>query len=168
MWDVHPSIFVVALCSPAQCAALLRRVDRQRDGEAPNSMNKYGVVLGGELKPLLARLVAHHIAPIAADEYPELQPLKKHPYAFVVDYDVKKQRSLAAHFDSSDVTLNLCLGGEFRGGAVVFYKGNKPEFEYQHDVGYAVVHRGSHIHRAKPITRGTRSNLILWCSARAA
>lgn len=57
-----------------------------------------------------------------------LLPLEKHDnpssltgdlsdvHAFTVRYRENEDRMLDSHVDSSDVTLNLCLGGSFEGG----------------------------------------------------
>lgn len=167
MWnEVHPDIFVKRLFSQAECERWLKRIAEQpRDRrEAPNSMNKYGIVLGGSLRPALADLVQYVVSPKAV-WYPDIRPLKKHPYAFSIDYSVKTQKSLAAHHDSSDVTLNVCLGKKFTGGDLVFGSGRK-RFVLKHEVGQAVIHRGSHVHRAMPLLSGERTNLILWCAQR--
>lgn len=165
--EPYPGIFTFELFSPRECAALLKAVDPLRKkAPPPNSMNKYGVVLSGTFFRQMGKHLVHKtIQPIVAFEYPEIRALKKYPYAFVVDYSLETQRGLNAHFDSAHVTLNVCLGHEFEGGELVFYDGNskKPSFEMQHKVGHAVVHRASHVHRAKPLTSGTRTNLILWC-----
>ncbi len=93
--------------------------------------------------------------------------MKKHPYAFTISYESRKQRSLAAHCDTSDVTLNACLGSDWEGGDLVFYDDReRPIYQLEHRVGQVVVHRGNHVHRAKPITAGKRVNLVLWCAAR--
>ena len=59
---------------------------------------------------------------------PGLLPLEKHDnpsgwpgdlsdvHAFTVRYRENEDRMLDSHVDSSDVTLNLCLGGSFEGG----------------------------------------------------
>jgi predicted 2-oxoglutarate/Fe(II)-dependent dioxygenase YbiX len=169
--EVHSGIFVFPVFTRVECKALLARVEKQRGQDTPpNTMNRYGAALGSDLRGLLTRLVQRHVAPIAARHYPEFpRGLRKHPYGFVVDYDVGKQRSLASHCDSSDVTLNVCLGHSWEGGELLFYDADghkRPDFSLVHKVGQAILHRGSHAHRAAPITRGSRSNLILWCDAR--
>lgn len=171
VWQVYPDVFVFDLWTQAQCEALLKYVAPLRNrAPAPNSMNKYGVTLyGSPFRGILKHLVRKHVQPIAERNYPEVNELKKHPYGFVVDYALDTQRSLAAHHDSAHVTLNVCLGHVYGGGELVFYdkSGNKPVLEIQHVVGRAIVHRASHVHRAKPLRSGTRSNLILWCEQKA-
>lgn len=131
---------------------------------APNSMNKYGLVLDKPLRTVMRQVQAEYVAPLAVEKY-NIR-LKLDPYAFVVDYTLGTQRSLAAHDDTSDVTLNLCLGKKWTGGELVFHGPGKQRFEIEHRVGQAIVHLGSQVHRAKTISSGTRSNLILWCQRR--
>lgn len=129
----------------------------------PNSMNKYGFEVHD---PAMRMLQEKFVEPFARLIY--RKRLKTRPYAFTVDYFVDKQRSLAAHFDTSDVTLNLCLGKVWEGGDLVIYDkaGKRPVLKIKQRVGQAIVHLGSRVHRAKPITRGWRTNLILWCVVR--
>ena len=89
-------------------------------------------------------------------------------------YALGKDLELGFHVDSSDVTLNVCLGRQFEGGGL-FFRGvrcaahqqgpARPEEEvsYAHTPGIAILHRGKHRHGAHRITRGERHNLILWC-----
>lgn len=167
----YPGVYQFELFTPAECDAILEQVEPLRkNAPAPNSMNKYGVTLTGQLFRQMGKsLVRRIVQTLAMYEYREINTLKKYPYAFVVDYDMKMQRSLAAHHDSAHVTLNVCLGHKWKGGELVFYdeSGNKPVFEIEHSVGWAIVHRASHVHRAKPLKNGKRSNLILWCEQKA-
>ncbi len=159
----HPNIFVFDLFTENLCDALLYRV-ADVPSEAPNSMNKYGTGLDGlKLDAWLKDVVKHHVAPIAKDYFPEVKKLGA-PYGFVVNYEMGKQRKLDAHIDEpSAVTLNVCLGGVFNGGELVFQGPRDERFEVEQRVGRAIVHRGHHLHRANAITGVWRSNLILWC-----
>lgn len=97
-------------------------------------------------------------------------------HAFVVAYAIGKDVDLSFHVDSSDVTLNVCLGKKFNGGEL-FFRGvrcsahqNTPArpfelFTYKHRPGRALLHRGRHRHGAHAIRDGERFNLILWCRA---
>lgn len=149
-------ISVFPLFTQAQCAKLLKRFDKLPD-EAPNSMNRYGRVLTGTWQRWIDKLVATKIAPMAKRCY-GLALAKRGHYAFTVHYEPKRQASLSAHYDSSDVTLNVCLGTRFSGGAVVFGK-----ITVEHAVGRAIVHSGKTTHRATKLRSGKRVNLIVWC-----
>mmetsp|Transcript_68223 Transcript_68223/g.113408 ORF Transcript_68223/g.113408 Transcript_68223/m.113408 type:complete len:153 (+) Transcript_68223:33-491(+) len=95
-------------------------------------------------------------------------------HAFIVSYALEKDLDLSFHVDSSDVTLNVCLGKAFEGGSLFFrgvrcrahqQTGASPNESvvYSHKPGMALLHRGHHRHGAHPITSGERHNLILWC-----
>ena len=150
-------LHVMPVLKPGECRRLLRRFDKLPPG-APNSMNRYGAKLDGEWSRWADALVAEHVAPVAKRCYGMRLRARGH-YAFLVRYQVGKQRSLAPHVDSSDVTLNLCLGESFSGGDVEFENG----VLVGHAVGRALVHRGDCAHRATPLERGRRVNLIVWC-----
>lgn len=84
------------------------------------------------------------------------------------------------HRDISDVTVNLSLGDVFEGGRLLlkgwgprFLTGTEQQatanrerfFEQHHEPGLALLHMGSHPHKAEPITSGERLNLIFWRNA---
>lgn len=155
------------LFSVEECEHFLRLLHTQRPQKyLPNSMNRYGArIVNKELRVWISELVADVVDPHAEVHFPEIGRLKKHPYAFSVEYAPAKQKSLASHYDTSDVTLNVCLSHRFKGGDLVFYdKKGKPTREIKHQTGTAIIHRGAQYHRAKPIVSGTRTNLILWCA----
>jgi predicted 2-oxoglutarate/Fe(II)-dependent dioxygenase YbiX len=128
-------------------------------------MNKNGLVLHGTNLAAFERSLLMTVKPLAARLYPHVGRLVK-SHGFLVHYGMQSQRSLAAHFDESDVTLNVCLGGRFTGGTLVFTDDRDRRMcEISHEIGKAVLHLGEQVHRAKPLASGRRSNLILWCSA---
>lgn len=156
-------VYVFDAFTPQFCAKLLVQFDRH-ERDAPNTMNKYGLVLRdagyGALCEHLLREVA---APLACRFYPHVGLLKSY-HGFTVDYDTKKQGSLDLHVDDAFVTLNVCLGRKFTGGKLVFRDADgKITARLDHVVGRAVLHLGDHQHEAQKIRTGTRSNLILWC-----
>lgn len=138
---------------------------------APNSMNKYGRVVSGPLMVFMRRMQEEFCTPLLKEFNKPfgIAPLSKRPYAFAVDYALGAQRGLNKHYDEgSAVTLNVCLGFEgFAGGELQFYdEHDKVEFVWRHRIGWGVVHLGSHVHKALPLSEGVRCNLILWCSTR--
>lgn len=136
---------------------------------APNSMNQYGRVVTGPLMIFMRRLQEQFCTPIARDVF-RFGVLSKRPYAFSVDYAASGgQRGLNKHYDEgSAITLNVCLGYEgFRGGELSFYdERGKIEYVHRHKIGWGLVHRGSHIHKAHSLDEGKRAGLILWCATR--
>lgn len=72
------------------------------------------------------------------------------------------------HMDEAEVTLNVCLGKAFEGGAV-FFNGLRDtdterveDFEFNHTPGLSIIHIGQHWHGARKIRSGERHNIILW------
>ncbi|ESN94615.1 hypothetical protein HELRODRAFT_164480 [Helobdella robusta] len=106
--------------------------------------------------------------------------------AFIVNYKVGEDVDLAPHYDNSEITFNISLDGNvttaatknknneeidialsnFENGEVYFeLKVGETALRYislAHVKGSAIVHRGSLIHGAHPITRGNRSNMVIW------
>lgn len=164
--EAYPGVFVFDALERWQCARILTEVRaRPVPKDGPNSMNKYGSVLRGKLLVEASDLQRRFVKPLVEENFPDIDKLNPRPYAFVVDYDMKRQRKLDSHFDSSTVTLNICLGGEFTGGDLIMHHGQR-RYRIQHKIGQAIVHRGGYVHRAEPLKSGWRSNLILWCSER--
>ena len=150
------------LLTPRTAKKLFRQL-QQLPAEAPNSMNRYGRYLDDpKWQRWVDVIVAKHVAPLAKRCYGIRLAARGH-YAFAVEYDVRKQKSLAPHFDSSDVTLNVCVGGTFKGGDLVL---TDRGLSIEQTVGRAIVHRGAEIHQAKPLTRGKRMNVVIWCKRR--
>jgi hypothetical protein len=158
-----PGVFVFDAFTKEFCNLLLTETDKHKS-VAPNSMNKYGVVLediglGNVCEFLLKRLVN----PLARRFYPHGGRLTQY-HGFIVNYEPGKQKSLDLHYDDSDVTLNVCLGRKFTGGKLLFHS-EEGVAKIEHKVGQAVIHLGEHRHQAQNIQTGKRSNLILWCSS---
>lgn len=150
----------------------------------PNSMNRYGAVLKDiGFESMSQALRESIVKPIVEALWPSLavnQPSNlSELHAFTVRYRGDEDRKLDTHVDSSKVTLNVCLGGEFTGGEVYFHQRahvdadpmesphpeNCPRCSavYAHEPGVAILHFGDHIHGTNNIKTGTRTNLILWC-----
>lgn len=158
--DIH---VVSRFFTDRQCGALYRKLILL-PAESPNSMNKYGRPLDTpEWQRWVDDLVAKRIALIAKNHYGVTLAKRGH-YAFAVEYSSKNQRGLSEHFDSSDVTLNVCVAGRFSGGRLVF---TTPGIYVDQKIGRGFIHRGSETHRAEPITTGTRMNLVVWCRKRS-
>ncbi|KAH8092019.1 PKHD-type hydroxylase At1g22950-like [Aureococcus anophagefferens] len=112
------------------------------------------------LTPTVTEPLFAYAARLARRLYPDLEALDHHR-CFTVEYAVGGDVDLAAHFDNSEVTLNVCLSASADrvGGDLVFGDGTA----VAHRPGYAVFHRGSAVHAATELSSGSRTNLVLWC-----
>jgi len=101
-----------------------------------------------------------------------------HPTTYPTDYATSRDsatptsiRELAPHKDDSDMTINLCIGGDFSGGQVHFHghshtthPSTTPSpsyYHYQHRVNYGVAHAGEMLH-SSTASVGSRWNLLLF------
>ena len=89
----------------------------------PNGMNRYGSILGEVgFEGMITQLISHYIAPLAGMLYPDAavkEDVSEH-FAFTVRYKVAEDLSLKEHTDAAVLTMNLCLGDEFKGGDLLF------------------------------------------------
>jgi len=80
----------------------------------------------------------------------------------------KPRNTLVTHTDDSEVTLNICIGEDFEGGALEFrgLRGGDHQGElvgtYEPQLGKAVIHAGRQFHDVTQVTSGDRFALILW------
>mmetsp|Transcript_30109 Transcript_30109/g.65062 ORF Transcript_30109/g.65062 Transcript_30109/m.65062 type:complete len:618 (+) Transcript_30109:78-1931(+) len=179
----------------------------------PNSMNRHGLVLQDVgLRGIVDLLTEHVLIPILDALWPDKEEVheltksglpsrhgfsirysankgqqrKDHKKTHIIDAD----RHLDTHIDSSDITLNLCLGGGFQGGRLYFHsrlgrEGQHNEaaaddpmtsphaqhhegcsrcvWRHAHEPGVTLIHFGDHVHGADPLEAGERHNLVLWC-----
>jgi len=95
----------------------------------------------------------------------------RHGYitAYSADPDIEKPRQrLVPHTDDSEVTLNVCIGGNFEGGQLVFrgLRGTVRPGEvvggYTPERGRALLHAGRQFHEVTEVTSGDRFALIMW------
>ena len=79
---------------------------------------------------------------------------------FIAKYDTQNQGSLDLHHDDSNITLNVRLNDEFKGGGT-----HIPRYKttiQPRKVGYAMSHPGriTHKHGGRPVEEGTRYILV--------
>ena len=172
--ETSTGIYSFQLFTKSFCEKLIKEIENiQKSGlnlKSPNSMNRFGVVLDDfGFHDFLDKLMKTYLSPLTTILYPDWggNSLDSH-HGFAIEYQLKKDEKLDYHMDSSDVTLNVCLGKQFKGGTLYFngvrndVSENKEYFMYDHNVGRAILHVGQHWHGAKKIYEGERYNLILW------
>mmetsp|Transcript_65563 Transcript_65563/g.137053 ORF Transcript_65563/g.137053 Transcript_65563/m.137053 type:complete len:358 (+) Transcript_65563:91-1164(+) len=141
----------------------------------PNTMNRFGVLLRelGMCEELLDPFVAECLNPVA------VRLLCNHTEAldsyrpFTVKYEATAEgdRDLNLHYDNSEVTLNVNIGGQWTGGEVTFFGLGGPAYgsddhspyPVKLNRGHGALHSGRELHQAEPVAEGKRHNLILWC-----
>ena len=188
--EVSPGIFSLPLFTPAFCALLLEETEHFEKSDLPrgrpNTMNNYGLMLGEVgMRGLMTHLLELIIAPMSAALFAQetfCRPSAArggldHHHSFVVKYRAKQRgeavsagdEGLDMHHDSSETTLNVCLGkGDFAYGGLVFCgRTGEPgvralQYSHQQLPGEALLHLGRHRHGAAKMTRGERCNLIVW------
>lgn len=179
-----PLLYSFDMLQPRICSLILDEVQNFErwlhhhniQKSPPNSLSSNGVVLDDfGLSPVLNMLVHHCIAPLVPVLFPQLgrAPLDSH-HGYVVSHCPNQEPSIGCHVDNSEVTLNVSLYSPLEGGEL-YFKGvrciqhlDDPEHdlevaEYKHIPGRALLHLGKLRHGARPVLKGIRANLILWC-----
>eukprot|EP00123_Amoebidium_parasiticum_P002178 comp13408_c1_seq1/m.8911 comp13408_c1_seq1/g.8911 ORF comp13408_c1_seq1/g.8911 comp13408_c1_seq1/m.8911 type:complete len:323 (-) comp13408_c1_seq1:580-1548(-) len=174
-------IYSVQFLHPDYCKELLNEVKhflRAGMPRAPaNTMNRQSVLLDelGHQSSLATPIASlfQVLAEALFDPDDGAGSLDSHR-TFFIAYEVGAQggdTDLGLHYDNAELTLNICLGEEGYEGGELFFSGTKHDTDqtafcpvdlYNHQVGRALMHRGSHTHGALPVTKGTRINLIMW------
>ena len=154
-------------------------VQNQIPAQAPNTMNNYGVILDDiGFYDMIQEIIDKVVTPVAKKLWSGIgEDSLDHHHAFTVEYGLDKDKRLELHRDSSAVTLNYCLGTDFKGGYVNFQGMRcidhymiKPdprteEFSYENVPGQALIHLGNHMHLAEDIISGERYNIIIWAKS---
>ena len=173
-----PGVYTLPLLNPAFCTALLEELDRLAASgipmRRPNGMNRHGAILSHLGFEGLLRGLRSFVAPLACEVHGTWCGMDDlvEEYGFTVRYAPGEDTQLDEHFDTSNLTLNICLGKAFRGGDLYFKgirqtasaKSTEVLGQVAHTPGRCVLHLGGHRHGARPIEAGERTNLILWCS----
>ena len=101
--------------------------------------------------------------------------------AFTLHYDERQSNTtFNRHRDPSHVTVNVCLNADCEGSEIEFFGSEKligssttsadetPDLTARFYVtmrsGTALIHYGRHLHQTRPLTRGTRSQAVLYYS----
>jgi len=135
----------------------------------PNGMNRFGMVLNQlGLEPAITELQQEYIRPLQEYLYGAEGADPDDHHCFIVRYKKGEDVGLDMHSDSSDITVNVCLGTDFKGSTLTFcgvlghHKHRLFQHTYQHEIGRAVIHLGRQRHGADDLESGERLNFILW------
>jgi hypothetical protein len=178
--EVSPGVFAFDMFTPEFCdtlAAELEAFERSSLPKSrPNSMNKYGVILGEMgLEAMVQQLVTKFLQPLVDALMPDLTQglVMDCHHCFAVQYQHGQDVHLDMHTDDSEFTVNVNLEDDFEGCGLTFCGTHGTEahrkfrYVHTHQKGRAVAHAGLHRHGADPLQRGRRKNLIIWCRSSA-
>jgi hypothetical protein len=169
-----PGVYSLEIFTQEFCQLLVEEVDYAQANyneflTRPNGMNRYGMVLNElGLEPAITELQQKFIVPLQHALFGNEGACPDDHHCFIVRYKEGEDIGLDMHSDSSDVTLNVCLGREFDGATLTFCGcvGNldhrRRSHVYTHRIGRAVIHLGRQRHGADDIVSGERLGLILW------
>eukprot|EP00658_Telonema_sp_P-2_P077727 TRINITY_DN7097_c0_g1_i1.p1 TRINITY_DN7097_c0_g1~~TRINITY_DN7097_c0_g1_i1.p1 ORF type:complete len:279 (+),score=47.63 TRINITY_DN7097_c0_g1_i1:288-1124(+) len=123
----------------------------------------WGVVLNEIGFSGLIEEMMHVFNQLSSRLFGEVLHVTEH-FAYLIGYRPGEASALPPHTDFNDVTLNICLGQPgFIGSALKFRRSEHDPhpFEYLHEPGAGVLHRGNAWHEVTPITSGERINFII-------
>jgi len=180
--EASPSVFHFPIFTPEFCSKFISELhhcaDQSKQLNLPirkaNVRNSKGVVLNDfGFQDTLYRFMQDYIAPIANLLFPSRDRREwkfESNYTFSVEFEMGEDTDLVLHKDSSDITLNICLGTQFEGADVYFYNPDLTDpssltedpIDCSFKVGYGMMHRGRHLHGTRQLTSGHRLNVVMW------
>ncbi|WP_286193583.1 2OG-Fe(II) oxygenase [Tropicibacter sp. R16_0] len=182
LWEeVFPGVYEAQFFDPTQLSVLRDYLERAASANIPLrppygiSLNRGGAMLDSRSEGYLAapqfqrfyrNLMDAYMRPISRLLFPDIVGYDTQTFGFSIQWQADADTSLRAHTDASSVTLNLNLnlpGEAFSGSGVRFFdRETRKVAELNFAPGKALIHYGSVPHESMPITKGERSNLVLW------
>lgn len=182
LWEeVFPGVYKTQFLDPERLSVLRGYMDKVADAAIPLrppygiSLNRGGAMLDPRSEGYLAApgfqgfyrgLMDRYMRPISRLLFPDVVGFDTQTFGFSIQWQANKDTSLRPHTDASAVTLNINLnlpGEDFSGSAVSFIDSASRRVErLTFDPGTAMIHHGSVPHASEPITKGQRSNFVLW------
>lgn len=182
LWkEVFPGVYEAQFFDPERLSVLRDYLESVADADIPLrppygiSLNRGGAMLDKRSEGYLAApnfqtfyqdLMDVYMRPISRLLFPDIVGYDTQTFGFSIQWQADADTSLRAHTDASSVTLNLNLnlpGEEFSGSGVKFFDPRTRQVaELSFAPGTALIHHGSVPHESMPITKGERSNFVLW------
>ncbi len=182
LWEeVFPGVYKAQFFDPENLAVLRDYMDRVSSADIPLrppygiSLNRGGAMLDPRSEGYLAAptfqsfyrgLMDSYMRPIARLLFPDVMGYDTQTFGFSIQWQAGKDTTLRPHSDASSVTLNINLnlpGEAFSGSSVSFIDSATRRIEkLTFEPGTALIHHGSVPHASDPITKGQRSNFVLW------
>lgn len=182
LWqEVFPGVYKAQFFDPERIALLRDYMDNVADADIPLrppygiSLNRGGAMLDPRSEGYLAapgfqtfyqQLMDSYMRPVSRMLFPDVVGYDTQTFGFSIQWQADADTSLRAHTDASSVTLNINLnlpGEDFAGSGVRFFdRETRQVCELTFAPGTALIHHGSVAHESMPITKGERSNFVLW------
>ena len=182
LWEeVFPGVYKTQFFDPERLPVLRSYMDSVADAGIPLrppygiSLNRGGAMLDPRSEGHLGApafqsfyrgLMDTYMRPISRLLFPDVMGYDTQTFGFSIQWQADKDTSLRPHSDASSVTLNINLnlpGEGFSGSAVSFIDPATRRVEkLTFEPGTALIHHGSVPHASEPITKGQRSNFVLW------
>lgn len=182
LWtEVSPGVFKAQFFNPERLKDLRQYLEAAANANIPLRppygivLNRRGAMLDPRSEGFLAapafqlfyrQLMDKYMRPIARLLFPEVMGYDSQTFGFSIQYQSDMDTSLRPHTDASAATMNINLNlpnEEFEGSEVDFYNAETGKnVQLVFEPGVAVIHRGNAMHAARPITKGERSNIVLW------
>jgi hypothetical protein len=182
LWtEVFPGVYEAQFFDPERLSVLRDYLETASNAQIPLrppygiSLNRGGAMLDPRSEGYLAAptfqdfysdLMDAYMRPISRLLYPDIVGYDTQTFGFSIQWQADKDTSLRAHTDASSVTLNINLnmpGEDFSGSGVRFFdRETRQVKELAFRPGTALIHHGSVAHESMPITKGERSNFVLW------
>jgi len=114
-------------------------------------------------------LLKEYLVPIVKKVYPQYRNVTSFSdvYSKVVKYNINEDEDWPVHIDQSCVTINICIGRDFKGSNLRFHENktsiqkNGSYYDYMHEVGRMVIHLGDCKHSITRLESGSRYSLII-------
>jgi len=179
--EVAPDVFQFQFFDPERLADLRHYLESVWNAQIPLRppygivLNRRGAMLDSRSEGYLAApnfqafyrdMLDSYMRPIARMLFPEIMGYDTQTFGFSIHYQPNTDNAIRPHTDASSVTLNINLNlpnEAFTGSTVDFFDistGQKQGIAFK--PGTAMIHRGSVVHAAHPITSGQRTNFVLW------
>lgn len=182
LWtEVFPGVYEAQFFDPARLSVLRDYLENVADADIPLrppygiSLNRGGAMLDSRSEGYLAApnfqtfyrdLMDAYMRPISRLLFPDVVGYDTQTFGFSIQWQADADKSLRAHTDASSVTLNLNLNlpsEAFSGSGVKFFdRETRQVAELSFAPGKALIHHGSVAHESMPITKGERTNFVLW------
>jgi hypothetical protein len=176
-------IYSFPFLSPDICEKLLNEVENFKEQKQDSGVALRLSYLG--LDQMIQTALQQHLIPILPHFFPSLVEIPIELLPKIMSYDVQENSDWPPHCDGDLATLNICLSpeGSFEGGILRTYPNFSIEdlkisggslvedsldlsgslsHDYPHNIpGNAIFHSGSLYHEVTPLTRGSRTTLIV-------